>query len=158
MSVGTEERIVTLGENNLLRLNLKDFKADLNTSYAYLTNPPLFADVGELFFHSNGTNLTINGTIFLNDEQVMESRVHEFSFQSEPVWLAFDGVSDMSHILGKALNYAANVAARRVNSVSAYVNGTERAWKVEKLTNVLLAQLPDEIEAADHLWLEGGLH
>ena len=84
--------------------------------------------------------------------------MHEFAFQSAPVWLAFDGVSDMSHVLGKGLNYAANVARRRVNSVSEYVNGTDKAFKVEKLVNVLLAQVPDEMEAADHLWLEGGLH
>ena len=68
MSIGTKERIITLGENNLVRLNMKDFKADLNTSYAYLTNPPLLADIGEFLFHSNGTNMTLNGTIFLNDE------------------------------------------------------------------------------------------
>lgn len=61
----------------------------------------------------------------------------------------------MSHVIGRVGTYFANIGVSRLNSLSRYI-GDDKAWKLENLTNVLLAQIPDEIETAQNLFIEGG--
>lgn len=47
MRLDTTEKLVILGDNNTVTLNLKNFKGEMNASYMYITEPPLLADVGD---------------------------------------------------------------------------------------------------------------
>ena len=157
MSLNNEDKIVTLGDNNLVRFDLRDFEINFNSSYSFITDPPMVADMGNFFFESNGTNSSINGTLFLNDEDQMETRFYEFKFSSLPVWTALDGVSELSHVIGRLLKYVSNVLVNRFNSISNYTAATGNINKIEYLINSLLAQIPDEGLSVNSLLIEGGL-
>jgi hypothetical protein len=43
----TSEKLVVLGDNNTVTLNLKNLKGEMTASYMYITDPPLLADVGD---------------------------------------------------------------------------------------------------------------
>lgn len=47
MTIGTESKIVTLGENNFIKLDLTNFKASVCCKYKYKVDPALVADIGK---------------------------------------------------------------------------------------------------------------
>jgi len=47
LRIDTSNKIVELGENNSVILNLQNFKGEVNGNYMYITDPPLLADVGD---------------------------------------------------------------------------------------------------------------
>ena len=59
-----------LGENNTVILNLKNLKGEMNSSYMYITDPPLLADVGDFKWKINDTSLKFGGTLYLNDDLI----------------------------------------------------------------------------------------
>ena len=69
-----------------------------------------------------------------------------------------NGHSDLTHNIGRLLNYFGNIAVRRLNSISDYV-GTddERVGKIQTMVNLLLINIPDEAEIFEHVHYEGGL-
>ena len=46
----TSEKLVVLGDNNTVTLNLKNLKGEMTASYMYITDPPLLADVGDFIW------------------------------------------------------------------------------------------------------------
>lgn len=151
MNSTTGGKVITLSEDNMLNFDVKVEIIDVNLSYSYATMPPLFSDIGDFMYNSNDTNITFNGSLFLNEEDLMETKIKGFTYKSNPCWLAFDGVSDFSHVWGVAGTYAANLAVERLMSISNYVNDVKGFSKLENFTNGILAQVPDEFEIIPHL-------
>ena len=88
----------------------------------------------------------------------METEIKYIEYNSEPIKVRMDGETDIANVVERLTNYFGNIVVRRLNSLSNHINGDQEANKVETLINDILAQIPDENELWDHLWLKGGIH
>lgn len=57
-----------------------------------------------------------------------------------------NGHSDLTHNIGRLLNYFGNIAVRRINSISDYVDNDKFVDKIETMANLVLINIPDEAE------------
>ena len=80
----------------------------------------------------------MNGTVYHNGEDNLESKITYFNFGSDEVKVQMDGVSDLSEVIGKLSTYVGNIILRRMTSISNYINGTEKVGKIESFVNRLL--------------------
>ena len=83
----------------------------------------------------------------------MQIDLHEFNLTMGDFTLDIDGVSDIGLVVNDLVNYVGNVLQYRLLSILRYL-GTDR---VANVLNILLEQIPDEINLNDELVLEGGL-
>lgn len=80
--------------------------------------------------------------------------LEEFVIDSEPFNLDFAGISDMSDVVARFITFAGNVIGDRVSSLSKF---PPALVKLQNIVNTILALIPDEIDFAGGLYLEGGL-
>jgi len=120
----------------------------------YITDPPLFADIGEIHMENYNMTFSLNG--FSNyDDGILNFTIIEISFDMEPFIIHFDGISDMSDVVSRFLTFGGNIIRDRLQSLSHY----DRALvKFNNMINTIIALIPDEIDLpGTNLYLEGGI-
>ena len=80
---------------------INNFTGDIHSSYMYISDPPIFADIGDFDFNINSSSFMTNFTT-------------EISFN-------FDGISDISDVFSRFLTFSGNVLRDRAVSISNYV-------------------------------------
>lgn len=159
MRIGTDEKLVILGEDNFMTLNLRNLTGEMNSSYMYITDPPVFADVGDFDWDFNDTSLLASLAIYLNSDHVPQVNLGALKLTAAPFAIDLDGVSDLSQVISRLVTYVGNVVRRRLMSISDYLEDTNPEM-LEKLANELLLNIPDVIPLdplLPHVYLEGGL-
>lgn len=71
MSIGTDKKLVTLGENNFIKFDLTGLQARANCSYKYKLDPAFVADIGKFNFDIRDVNFYLNGSVFFNDQDLL---------------------------------------------------------------------------------------
>lgn len=137
MRLDTSEKLVILGENNSVTLNLKNFKGEMNASYMYITEPPLLADVGDFNWQFNDTSLKVGGILYLDDDYVPQVSIEDLDLYALPFEIQLDGVSDLSEVVSSLVTFAGNVARNRIISVSHYLEQRNSTWLQNLLNTVL---------------------
>jgi hypothetical protein len=139
--------------NDRMVFSFKNFTGNFGFSYMYISDPPIFADIGDF-------DLDIANTTFLMDfdsnvvNGVLEILIKRLEFDVAPFDISFDGVSDISDVATRFLTYVGNVLRGRLVSIVAYA-GPDR---INPTVNEILHLIPDEknIPGTD-LYVEGGL-
>ena len=72
----------------------------------------------------------------------------------QPFVLDIDGISDISEVLTSLINTVGNVLRGRISSMSYYPPALA---KVNKVLNLALAHIPDEIFLSDDIYIQGNL-
>ena len=128
MRLDTTEKLVILGDNNTVTLNLQNFKGEMNASYMYITEPPLLADVGDFNWQFNDTSLRVGGVLYLDEHFVPQISLDEMDIYALPFEIQLDGVSDLSEVVSSLVTFAGNVARNRVISLSHYLEQRNSTW------------------------------
>ena len=121
MRLDTSEKLVILGENNSVTLNLQNFRGEMNASYMYITDPPLLADVGDFDWQFNDTSLKLGGILYLNDDMVPQYELEVLDWYAKPFEIKLDGVSDLSEVVSSLITYVGNIIRTRLISLSHYL-------------------------------------
>jgi hypothetical protein len=80
---------------------------NLSCDYAYITDPPIFADIGSSYILLNDGSALLNWkTTFINESISLD--VTEMKTSIEEFKIDFDGLSDMSIIFSEKINGIAN--------------------------------------------------
>ena len=148
---------VTLGGNNL--------SINLTADYSYISDPPIFADMGSAFIFL--PNATFNTTISSYRAVLPSDKGgHEFTLDFKDTYLdypnepftKFDGISDFSEVLSNTVNTGAAVVKNRLKSM---INGGDQYpidAKVEEVINKVLSWIPAEIDLGNDLYIDGLLY
>ena len=91
----------------------------MQAEYMYISDPPLFADIGNIEFLAKNTTLMLNGKTDFVDS-LFNLTVIDTSIDIEPFSLDFNGISDMSDVATRLVNFMGNVVRGRVVSLSKY--------------------------------------
>ena len=78
MRIGTDEQLIILGEDNMITLNLKNLTGEMNASYMYITDPPVFPDVGDFDCDFNSTDVKLGFSVYLTPDYIMQTKLGEF--------------------------------------------------------------------------------
>ena len=133
---------------------LADFSIDMQAEYMYISDPPLFADIGNIEFNAKNTTLMLNGRTSFVDS-LFNLTVIDTSIDIEPFSLDFNGISDMSDVATRLVNFMGNVMRSRLCSLSKY---QPAIYKFNHLFNQIVAIIPDEIDIPNtDLYLQGGI-
>lgn len=125
--------------NDRMVYSFKNFTGNFKTSYMYISDPPIFADIGEFDF-------TIGNTTFLADfdsnitKGVLDVLIHRLELEIAPFDMLFDGISDISDVASRFVTYVGNVLRGRLTSIVAYAGPA----RINPAVNSLLELIPDE--------------
>lgn len=113
---------------------------NLTSDYQYITDPPMFADIGEANIHFANTTYSSVVTSYLHKFPGTGDSDFEVTFSdmkinstAEP-FCQFDGISDVSSITTNIMNTVAAIVRNRVVS---FINGDEKYGLDDTLSNIV---------------------
>ena len=126
----------------------------MTLDYEYITDPPILADVGTFELDIQNADLK-SEVYFLFEDGILNADITFFDVFLDPIFVDFDGMSDISEFLSHNLNFALNVARDRYISLSKYF-GRSHYQRINKMINYLLDMIPDEIVIEGKV-IQGGI-
>ena len=87
----------------------------------YISDPPIFADIGDFDFNINSSSFMTNFTTDMNINDVLQIDIMNYSLQINPFDVNFDGISDISDVFSRFLTFGGNVIRDRAVSISNYI-------------------------------------
>lgn len=152
LSLDNKCKLMTL-YNDRMVFAFKNFTGSFGFDYMYISDPPIFADIGTF-------DLDVANTTFLMDfdsnvvNGVLDVLIRRLELDIDPFGITFDGVSDISDVATRFLTYCGNVIRSRLVSIVAYA-GPER---INPTINSILELIPDEKNIpGTELYVEGGI-
>lgn len=140
--------------NDRLVFGVKNFTASFGFSYMYISDPPIFADIGDFDMDIENTTFILDFDQTLGDDGIMDILINNFELFIAPWRAKFDGISDISQVATSFISYVGNVLTGRLTSIVAY-KGPEYA---QSLVNKLIEIIPDEKHLpGSQLYIEGGI-
>jgi hypothetical protein len=87
----------------------------------YISDPPIFADIGDFDFNINSSAFMTNFTTDMNSSDVLQIEIMNHSLLINPFGVNFDGISDISDVISRFLTFGGNVLRDRAVSISNYI-------------------------------------
>ena len=142
--------IITIN-NGSVTLAVKNLNLNVTADYSYISEPPIFADIGEASIHFADMTLSTDMSSKVQPFQVELSNM-KVDAQAEP-FCSFDGISDFSQVATNVVNTVAAVVRNRLESL---INGGE-LYSVDKKVEAIINKILGLIEFPIHLG-ESGLY
>jgi len=135
--------------------SIKNFTGNFQGNYMYISNPAIFADIGEFDLNLQNLSLLLNTSSSFDGEQsTMNLTLNEIGLNIDPFTLEFEGISDITNVASRLITYGGNVIRGRLNSIVKYA-GKQR---LQPLINSLIGLIPDEIDIpGTEYQIEGGI-
>ena len=142
---------------DMARIQLSNLTLNLTADYAYVSDPPILADIGSAYLGIDTLSLDVNLTSLLTgDELNVTIEGMELNFENAQPLALFDGLADFSELATNAVNTAAAVVRNRLVS---FVNGGLLTNKVNAFLNKVIHMIPPQIDLGKTgLYLDGGLY
>lgn len=87
----------------------------------YISDPPIFADIGDFDFNINNSAFMTNFTTDMSSSDVFQIDILNNSLIINPFSFNIDGISDISDVFSRFLTFGGNVLRDRAVSISNYV-------------------------------------
>jgi hypothetical protein len=87
----------------------------------YISDPPIFADIGDFDFNINNSAFMTNFTTDMSSSDVFQIDILNHSLIINPFSFNIDGISDISDVFSRFLTFGGNVLRDRAVSISNYV-------------------------------------
>jgi hypothetical protein len=142
-------------------LGFSDLDLNVTLDYAFITDPPILADIGESYLGVNGAGLAINvSTAYNTTDEVLSLDMHSVTLALGEYPLAvFDGVSDFSEVVTGLVDTVGAIIRNRLVSI---INAQLVTQKVNTLLNAVLALAPQDIDIThtegEEFYLDGLLY
>jgi hypothetical protein len=152
LSLDPTAKLMELFDDRMV-FSIRNFTGNLGMGYMYISDPPIFADIGDFSFN-------MDNTTFLMDfdsniiKGVLDVLIHRLEVDIYPFDVKFDGISDISDVASRFITYIGNILRGRFTSIIGYA-GPER---INPLVNKVLELIPDEKNIiGTQLYVEGGI-
>jgi hypothetical protein len=131
----------------------RNFTVNLGSSYMYISDPPIFADIGDFRLDIENTTMMVDFDSNVTNG-VLDVLINRLSLDIDPFKVTFDGVSDMSDVFTRFITYVGNVLRSRLVSIVKYAGPS----RINPLVNKILELIPDEKNIpGTQLYIEGGI-
>ena len=117
----------------------KNFTGNLGLSYMYISDPPIFADIGDFDLNVDNTTFKIDVDPDVLDG-ILQVVINRLELDMKPFEIKFDGVSDISDVSTRFLTYVGNTLRSRLISINKYAGPA----RINPMVNKILEMIPDE--------------
>jgi len=136
----------------------------MTADYSFITNPPIFADIGEAMILFSNLTASTDVESYLHENSMEENNDFELSFKNMKVdsgaepFTNFDGISDFSDVVTNVVNTVAAVVRNRLDS---FINGGDLYGidaKIEAVINKIIGLVPSQFDlGSGGLYFDGWL-
>ena len=112
MYIDNQEKLAEILDHRAV-FAIRDFCASLKGEYMYISDPPLFADMGIFEFDLQNLTIKMDGSNKFVDD-ILEVNINDFEFDVLNTTIKFDGVSDMSDVTSRLLNFVVSLVNNRL--------------------------------------------
>lgn len=116
MSLNPGSKLMQLGDDQAV-FQIEDFKGIFRFQYEYISEPPIFFDMGNFDLIVNDTNLKVNFSTVMDESKILQVNINEFILSIQPFSVSFNGESDMSFVISEYLTFFGNFARSRIISI-----------------------------------------
>ena len=95
MQLDATQQLVKLYDDRLV-FGVKNFTANGGFSYMYVSDPPIFADIGDFDMDIGNTTFILDFDQSFGEDGVMDIIINNLELFIAPWRAQFDGISDMS--------------------------------------------------------------
>ena len=146
---------VQIGDEQM-RFQLADFTLELSFDYEFITDPPIFADIGTAQVNIRGMTFAADIKTFLEESFSMQLVDLKLDFQNPGGLLNLDGLNDFGIVINDTLNHFTSIFRNRLSSM---VNEQIFTEKFSSIANKVLALVPNDIELLNSdFYIEGLLY
>ena len=149
-SIDPDTPLATIN-NGSTTFAIKNLNLNVTTDYAFVSDPPIFADMGEGSINVEDLTMSVVVTSSTEPFQVQLSEL-EFDAQPHP-FSDFNGISDFSHVVTNVINTVAAVVRNRVES---FIDGGD-LYNVQDKIEAIINKVLGLIDFPYHLG-DGGLY
>jgi hypothetical protein len=144
--------IVKIGDGQM-RFELASFTIELGFDYEFITNPPIFADIGTASVNIGGMTLVADIESFLEDSFSIQLLDLTLNFTHPGSLLNLDGLNDFGVVINSTLNHFTSIFRNRLSSM---INEQIFTEKFSGIINKVLSLVPNDIELFDSdFYIEG---
>ena len=86
----------------------------------YVSDPPIFADIGDFDWNIPDLTLLVDMDQSINEDGQMDILINSFVFDIKTWRMTFDGISDMAQVATSFISYVGNVLTNRLSSIVGY--------------------------------------
>ena len=115
MALSNAEPLIWILDDEIM-FNIEDFRGKILCDYSYLSDPPIFGDIGsfELDIKNNSFFLDTKSD---TEDHIVKILIDEIWWMADGMNFTFDGISDMSSVVGDVLNFGSRVLTDRLVSL-----------------------------------------
>jgi hypothetical protein len=96
--------------------NLEDFHGKILCDYSYLSDPPIFGDIGSFELDIKNNSFFVD-TKSDTEDHIVKILINEIWWMSDGMNFTFEGISDMTSVVGDVLNFGSRVLTDRLVSL-----------------------------------------
>ena len=147
--------VVQIGDGQM-RFQLADFTLELSFDYEFITDPPIFADIGTAQINIRGLTFAADIKTFLEESFSLQLIDLKLDFQNPGGLLNLDGLNDFGIVINDTLNHFTSIFRNRLSSM---INEQIFTEKFSSIANKVLALVPNDIELLNSdFYIEGLLY
>jgi hypothetical protein len=95
LEVDSSQDLIELYDDRLV-FGIKNLTANLGMSYMYVSDPPIFADIGDFDLDIENTTMILDMNQFFDSDGLMEIIINSLQLDIAPWRMNFEGISDIS--------------------------------------------------------------
>ena len=107
--------LINLGDDEI-RFYLNDFTGKIMTDYSYLSDPPIFGDIGSFEFDIKNNTFFFDTIANLTDDK-FEIILDEVYWESKGTNITFDSISDLGLVAADVVNFFSGLITDRAVSL-----------------------------------------
>lgn len=148
--------IAVIEENEVL-FQLNNLTLNVTCNYAYVSDPPIFADIGEAYIGIDTMDFIFNISSNLTDDDLdVTLKNITLDFKDPHPNVVFDGLSDFSELATGLVTTLTTVIRNRLKS---FINNGYLDGKINKIANTVIDLVPEQVSLGKTgLYLDGWLY
>ena len=144
-------------EDNSVTFQMNNLTINLTLNYAYVSDPPIFADIGAAYIGVDTMNFTFEISSDLVDDDLKVTLTDLYLNFSDPhPNVVFEGLSDFSELATGLVTTLTTVIRNRLKS---FINSGDLTAKINNITNAVIDLVPEQVSLGDTgLYLDSWLY
>ena len=128
-------------EDNSVTFQMNNLTINLTLNYAYVSDPPIFADIGAAYIGVDTMNFTFEISSDLIDDDLNVTLTDLYLNFSDPhPNVVFEGLSDFSELATGLVTTLTTVIRNRLKS---FINSGDLTAKINNVTNAVIDLVPE---------------
>lgn len=135
---------------------MADLTFELGFDYEFITDPPIFADIGTAQVKIGGMTIATDLKTFLEESFTVELIDFTLEFKNPGSLLNLDGLNDFGIVINNTLNHFTSIFRNRLSSM---INEQIFTEKFSAIANKVLSLIPSDLELLNsNFYIEGLLY